>query len=238
MTNTPKFGRLYGIGVGPGDVDLLTVKAYRLLQNVPVIGVPKRNARAQSYAYSIVKGLTRPNQEILELIFPMTKDVDLLQSHWESAADAIFQRLLLGKDVAFITEGDPFLYSTFTYLFNLFREKYPDVSIDVVPGISSINGAAASAMLPLVYGDRQLAITPATCGIQKLRDTLEGFDTVVLLKVNSVFDDVFELLDELNLVDKSVFVSRCTSPDEMIVHDIRKLRGRKLDYLSLLIIRK
>lgn len=238
MTDSSKFGRFYGVGVGPGDVNLLTVKAYRLLQTVPVVGIPKRSKKARSYAYSIVKSLIKPEQEILELIFPMTKDLKLLQSHWKLAADAIYQRLLLRKDVAFITEGDPFLYSTFIYLLNMFEEKYPDVSIEVVPGISSVNGAAASAMLPLVSGDQMLAITPATCGVQKLRNTLQRFDTVVLLKPTAAFDEVFELLDELNLMDNAVFVSRCASSSETIIRNIRKLRGQKLDYLSLLIIRK
>lgn len=234
-----QWGRFYGVGVGPGDLELLTIKAHRLLTHVPVIGVPRSRPNATSHAFSTIQDLIDPDQqEILYLLFPMKRAFDELQSHWETAVDEIAARLAKGKDVAFITIGDPFLYSTFIYLYREMRKRYPDVEIEVVPGITSINAASAAALMPLVDGDERLAIVPATYEGEKLRQILLEFDTVVLLKVNSVFDQVLDILEEFDLTDQAVFVSRCTSSEETIVRDIRSLRGQKLHYLSLLIVRK
>ena len=235
----PNSGRLYGIGVGPGDPELLTVKAARLLRQVPVIVVPQKTSHDHSYAYSIVAGLVdEARQEVLRLVFPMKKDLDQLRSYWLDAVESISRRLAEGKDCAFLTEGDPFLYGTFIYLYEMLRERHPEVQVEVVPGVSSINAAAAQAAIPLVSGDDRLAVLPATYGGPELRETLRQFDTVVLLKVHSVFDRVLDVLEELGLVDDAVYVKRCTTPEAEVVRDIRRLRGQKLDYLSLLIVRK
>jgi precorrin-2/cobalt-factor-2 C20-methyltransferase len=112
------------------------------------------------------------------------------------------------------------------------------VNIEVIPGISSINAAAASALLPLASGEQRLAILPATYEGNALQETLENFNTVVMLKVNTVFDRILDILEEMQLTDKCVYVKRCTTGEEKIVRDVRKLRGQELDYLSLLIMRR
>lgn len=232
-------GRFYGVGVGPGDPELLTLRALKVLRRVPVVCVPKRSPDADSYAYSIVRGiLDAQRQEIVELVFPMRKDLSQVVAYWEQNLAAIVRRLEGGQDCAFITEGDPFLYSTFIYMYDILRQRHPQVRIEVIPGVSSFTAAAARAGLPLVNGDERLAVLPATCESQKLKDALREFDAVVLMKVNSVFDRVLDLLEELNLTDKAVYIKKGTAADEEIVRDIRQLRGRKLEYLSLLIVRK
>ncbi|MBI4318258.1 MAG: precorrin-2 C(20)-methyltransferase [Chloroflexi bacterium] len=235
----PRLGRLFGVGVGPGDPELLTIKAARILREVPVVVVPRKTSRDESYAYSIVANIVdHSRQEVLPLVFPMKKDLGELRLHWRQACDAIYLRLLEGKDCAFLTEGDPLLYGTFIYVYHMLRDQRPQIDVEIVPGVSSINAAAARAALPLVSGDERLAVLPASYEGGKLREALQKFDTVVLVKLRDVFDEVLNLLEEMQLVNNAVYVKKCTATDEEIVRDIRTLRGQRLDYLSLLIVRK
>ncbi|HEX9873230.1 MAG TPA: precorrin-2 C(20)-methyltransferase [Deferrimonas sp.] len=231
--------RLYAIGVGPGDPELLTLKAVRILSSVPVICAPTGTAEAASYALSIVEPhIDRSRQQVLSQVFPMRRDQEGLDPFWQEAALEVAGHIRSGRDVAFITIGDPFLYSTFLYLYRIFREKYPEIPIEVVPGISSINAAAAASGVPLGISADRIAILPATYEEQELRTTLEAFDTVILMKVHRVFDRVFGLLQELGLEKKGVFIRRVGSAEEEVVFDLASLVGQKLDYLSLLIVRK
>ena len=126
----------------PGDPELLTRKAERILRAVPVICAPTANPADSSYALSIVEPfIDRDRQEVIVQVFPMRKDQAGLAEFWEAAAVEVAEKVRQGKDVAFITIGDPFLYSTFLYIYRIFRERYPDIAIEVVPGISSINAA-------------------------------------------------------------------------------------------------
>jgi precorrin-2/cobalt-factor-2 C20-methyltransferase len=231
--------KIYAVGVGPGDPELLTRKAERILREVPVICAPTANPVDSSYALSIVEQfLDRSRQEVIVQVFPMRKDQTGLAEFWETAAAEVAERVRQGNDVAFITIGDPFLYSTFLYLYRIFRERYPDIPVEVVPGISSITAAAVAAGLPLGLASERIAIIPAAFAEENLRQTLSDFDTVVLMKVSRVFDGIYSLLRELGLEHKAVFVSRVGAPEEEVVFDLETLVGQKLDYLSLLIVKK
>ena len=231
-------GRLYGVGVGPGDPELVSLKAQRILSQVQVIFVPRKDAEYESYAYSIISDLPgSPTQNVVYLVFPMQKGT--LEPYWESAAEEIWQHLAQGEDCAFVTEGDPLLYGTFAYILSIFQERYPEVTVEVIPGISSINAASARALFSLASAYERVAIIPATYYEEEaLRETLKNFDTVVLLKINTVFDKILNVLEEMKLVDRCTYIRRCTTKDEEIVKDIRKLKGKKLDYFSLLIVRR
>ena len=232
-------GTFYGIGIGPGDPELLTVKAQRLLRQVPVLCVPKSREEGESYALGIISDLTDARrQRLVELVFPMTKDRQRLGGHWSKALDQVVAPLREGLDVAFVTEGDPSIYSTFLHLHRLIRERFPEIRVEIVPGVSSINASAAAAGVPLVDGAERLAVLPATYEGERLVDVLRDFDTVVLLKVNRVFDRVLAALETLGLVDRAVYVSRCGSAEQEIVRDVRGLQGKELEYLSLMIVRK
>lgn len=242
MTTQPatrQAGTLYGVGVGPGDPDLITLKAQRILRLVPVLCVPKGKEDAASYVRGFISEMLDPGrQEVIELVFPMTKDRTVLERYWDSAVERVVAVLREGRDVAFVTEGDPSIYSTFMHLHALVRERYPDIAVMVIPGVSSINASAALAGLPLVDGSERLAVVPATYEGEQLEQVLASFDTVVLLKVNRVFDRVLGLLEQLGLADRATYVKRCGAPDQEIVRDVRSLRGQDLDYLSLLIVKK
>lgn len=234
-----KTGKLYGIGVGPGDPELLTLKAVRVLRETDVIAIPKSKEESDSIALSIVKGaVDLAKKEILELMFPMTKDKEVLRKAREEAAVAICDRLKAGKDVACITLGDPMFYSTFSYLIPLVGERLPEIKIEIVPGISSVMASAAVTVTPLTEADERLAVIPATYESDKIRHILETFDTVVLMKVNRVFDKVIGLLEELGLKENAVFIERCGGENQRVVSNLDSLKGEKLDYLSMVIVRK
>jgi precorrin-2/cobalt-factor-2 C20-methyltransferase len=242
-------GTLYGIGVGPGAPDLLTLRAERILKQCPVICLPASTGR-RSYAGTIIEThIDRSWQEIVAVKFPM-------RNVWEQALPArneavmtLLSYLQSGRDVAFVTEGDPLLYSTFGYMLDAVRQSNPEIHIEVIPGITSITAAAAAAQLPLTSWDERLAVLPAFHVLEQnaergtdtespLRSIFQLFDTVVLLKVNKIFDPLLDLLEELDLVQSAVFVRRCSTDQEEVIFDIQCLRGQTLDYFSLLIVRK
>lgn len=157
------FGTLYGLGVGPGDPELITVKAFRVIQESPVIAYPRKRKGSKSYAQRIVDVYIRPGEkDMLGLVFPMTKDQEILDREWNKAVELVYEKLQEGKDVAFVTEGDPLLYSTFIHMMKLMQELHPEIEIKTVPGISSFNGSASRLGIALADGDDHVAIIPAT----------------------------------------------------------------------------
>ena len=238
MTSTAQTGKLYGVGVGPGDPELLTVKAQRVLQSVPVIWVPQAGISAESYAYSIVKGIIdEDRQEVVRAKFP-TNDEDAALDVWRGAARDLAVHLEAGRDVAFITEGDPMLYSTFAYVLETIQEEYPHLAVEVIPGVSSVMAAAASAAAPLVHHGQRLAILPAVYGIDDLREAIALYDTIVLMKVNRTLLDALANLERLGLSGRTIYVRRATTERERVVRNIQELSTEDLDYFSLLIIRR
>ncbi len=232
-------GKVFAVGVGPGDPELLTRKAERVIREAAVIVAPSAGGDDASYALSIVQQFLDPKrQEIVVHTFPMTRDQEVLNPLRLQAARDIAGHAAAGRDVAFITIGDPLLYSTFQPIFRILGEEFPHIAVEFVPGISSISAAASAASLPLALADESVAILPATTDEAKILKTLMEFDTVVLLKISRAFDRVYEMLLRLKLDDKAVFVRRVGSADEEVIFDMRSLVGKKLDYLSLLIVKK
>ena len=249
-------GKFTVVGVGPGDPELLTFKAARILREVQCIFVPKGREEGASLALSIVqKALAIDNKEIVELHFPMQKTrnskvsgvrseennavntTEELKAKWNAAVDSILERLEAGLDAAFITIGDPGIYSTFFYLYERLIGRMPSIRIEIVPGISSINASAARAGISLGLGDEKIAVLPANYP-DSLEETLERFDTVVLMKVNKAFDAIKKALDGKRLAEKAVFVSRAGMEDERVIRNIRDVREEDLNYFSLVIVRK
>jgi precorrin-2/cobalt-factor-2 C20-methyltransferase len=240
MTTTAvKIGTLYGIGVGPGDPELITVKAFRLIKECPVIAYPKKRMGGKSYALEIVELYTDPREkEMLGLVFPMTKDKATLEREWNKTVAMCWEHLKEGRDVAFVTEGDPNLYSTFIHMARLMQELYPEVPIRSVPGISSVLGAAARLGLPLADGDEQVAIVPANEDRAAMTKAILDHDAIIFIKVAKVLDMMIEILEELDLVDKASVVTKVTSPHELIWRNIRELKGQELEYLTLMAVKK
>jgi precorrin-2/cobalt-factor-2 C20-methyltransferase len=230
-------GKFYGVGLGPGDPKLLTLKAKEILEKVDVIFVPKADREGNSNARSIVEAATAGPWNFVELIFPMTKNEKILSSYWGKAASRITEEVRIGKTVAFVTMGDPFIYSTYIYVLKTLCQNFPDIEAETIPGISAFNAAASLAQIPLVEGKERLAILPVTDDLRPLREALREFDTVVLMKVGSKLERVVRLLDELNLLKNAVLVSHAGCPNEYIERDLSILSGKELGYLSVIIVR-
>jgi len=236
--SNPVYGRFYGVGVGPGDPELLTLKALRILQEVPLICTPRSVTSAESYAFDIVRGfLDEQQQEIIRIPFPVDNEAGAAEV-WRNAADTIGGHLSQGKDVAFITEGDPMLYSTFSYVLDSITSGYPDVTVEIIPGVSSVMAAAASAGVPLVTHGQRLVILPAVYGIDDLSEAIASYDTIVLMKVNRTLLQALANLEKLGLAGKGIYVRRASTAREEVVRDLSKLSEEDLDYFSLLIIKR
>jgi precorrin-2/cobalt-factor-2 C20-methyltransferase len=230
-------GKFYGIGVGPGAVDLLTVRAANILKTVDVLCIPRSSAEKSSVALTVAKsyiGLA----EIIEIATPMTRDAAILDASWQTGAEAIAERLQQGQNVAFITIGDSMLYSTYTYLMKKLQALVPEVEIVSVPGITSYSASAAHLNLPLAEGNEKLVVIPALDDPQDLKAILRLFPNVILMKVASNLPAMVEVLAELGLLDKAIYISKLGYPDQFITRDLRSLQQKKLDYLSLIIVKQ
>lgn len=239
MAENKIHGTIYAVGVGPGDPELITRKAERLIREADVICAPTGRGDAASYALSIAEHLIdRNRQQIMTQVFPMRKVQLGLDEFWEQSAAEVAAHVREGRNVVFITIGDPLLYSTFLYLYRIFNSVYPEISIEIVPGISSINAAAAAAGMPLGMAGERIAILPAVYEDEELRHTFRDFDTIILLKIHKSFDRIFTLLKEMSLDRSGVFIRRVGTKLEEVVFDLNTLVGRDLDYLSMLIVHK
>lgn len=226
-------GTLYGVGVGPGAPDLITLRAAQVIEGADVIAVPVARRGEASYALTIARGLVSAEQEVIELHFPMVRDVAHRINHRREAAAQVAERLAVGRSVAFLTEGDPLLHSTFGYVLAHLPEGLP---VEVVPGVSSITAAAALTGEPLVKGEERLAVLPATFeNVATLDELFAEFDTVVLMKVHRVLGEVFDALDRLGLTEQSWLVERASHPAGRVLRGAA-IRGSDPHYLSLLIV--
>ncbi len=230
-------GKFYGIGIGPGDPKLLTIKAKEILENVSAIFVPKADKDANSYARSIIEESGINKNKIVELTFPMTKNMGTLKSHWKEAIRTIEKEIKEGRDSAFITIGDPMLYSTYIYILEIIKKDFPLIKTETIPGISAFSAAASRVEIPLVIQDETLAIIPVREDLKGIREALKNFNTVVLMKIGAKIDLVIELLKELNLIDNSILISHVGQNNEKIIYDLKTIKDKKLGYLSVIIVK-
>lgn len=231
-------GKFYGIGVGPGDPELLTIKALRALERVDVLCVPRSAADKDSLALSVVvKNLTK-EYLIVDLDFPMSKDPEVLKASWDRAGQAVSGLLLEGRQAAFITIGDPMFYSTYGYLLRYIKEHHPQLEVETIPGVTSFSACSSYHGEPLVEGEETLAVVPAAYNMEKLRKALQDFDNIVVMKVNRRLPELTSLLKEQGLLGKAVYFNRCGYTDEFFTVDLESLPERGLDYMSLVIVRK
>jgi precorrin-2/cobalt-factor-2 C20-methyltransferase len=231
-------GTLYGIGVGPGDPEWLTVKGARILGVCRQIYVPKSAVAADSVALEIARRYLRPDAVVSELPFPMTSDAETLRSSWRQAAAEVARTLARGEDCCFLTLGDALLYSTYIYLIRELRAICPEARIVTVPGITAFSAAAALTNFPVGQRKQPVTIVPASDDLGQLAAALDRGGTVVLMKVGPRLQRVLDELESRGLLGRAVFVSRAGMPDERVETDLRRLRGaaEETGYLSILII--
>jgi precorrin-2/cobalt-factor-2 C20-methyltransferase len=234
---TLKTGTLYGIGVGPGDPELITLKALKILEQTPHIFAATSSKNSYSLALNIVQSHLKGAQ-VEPLSFPMSREKAVLQEAWEKNARRVLEVLATGSDAAFITLGDPLTYSTFGYLLKAIKRLDPAVRVITIPGITSYQAAAALTQTPLGEGEDSFLVVSGARGAAKLRETVDKTDTVVLLKTYRHANDILAALEELGLTDRSVCISRCGLDGETVVEDVRALKGQPLPYFSMIIVRK
>lgn len=231
-----KIGTLYGISVGPGDPELITLKGLRLLQQVPVVAFPAGVQGKPGIALQIIAQWLSPNQVQLALDFPYVQDLAVLEVAWQAAAQQVWQYLKLGQNVAFSCEGDVSFYSTFTYLAQTLQHLHPEALISIVPGVCSPMAATAALGIPLTIRQERLVVLPALYSVGELETVLDWADVVVLMKVSSVYEQVWQVLQRRGLLDKSWVVERATLPEMVIYADLGDRPTLKLPYFSLLIV--
>lgn len=229
-------GIFYGIGVGPGDPELLTVKAIHAIEKVDVLIAPKTEKKDGSVALSIAKPYLKKDVEIVYQVFPMVKGfAENNTAAWEENKREILELLKAGKNVAFLTLGDPMFYSTYIYVYRLLEHE--DITIETIPGVPAFAAIASLVGQPIVEGDDILAIIPATAALEKVNNALKVADNAVLMKVYKNHTEIIDMLSANNMADEAVLVSRAGLDDERIVRDVVKNKEEKLNYLSTILTR-
>jgi precorrin-2/cobalt-factor-2 C20-methyltransferase len=231
------FGKLIGASLGPGDPELITRRAWAALQSGARWLYPVKKAEESSYALSIVErgGIAVPGDAV-ELVFPMTRDAEILAKAWSRAAVQTVELLADGRDLVFLVEGDASTFATFGHLARVVRELVPEVEVETIPGVSSFAAAAATTGVTLAEEDETFAIIPAAYGVEVIDHLLDEFDTLALLKVKPLVDEVIDLLERRELLSTSVFIEKVGSPEERVIRDVASLKGEKVNYLSLMLV--
>ena len=198
---------LVGIGVGPGDPELLTVKAVNAIQSADVIMCPASKEDRPSIALSVVNSIIDESkkQEIMKLIFPMTKDKDILEAHWKENSKIMAEKVLSGKNVVYLTVGDPYLYSTWIYMHREITQNHPDMKISVIPGIVSMFTFASKVGISIAEGAEKVSIIPSCYDLSSVKEIAKNSEVLVFLKDGRYFDQVIELLKESGFPDNSIF---------------------------------
>lgn len=229
-------GVFFGIGVGPGDPELLTVKAIRAIEQVDVLIAPKTEKKDGSVALSIAKPYLKQDVEIVYQVFPMVKGFAEDTAAWDANKAEILSLLQAGKNVAFLTLGDPMFYSTYIYIYRLLETE--DVEIRTIPGIPAFAAIASQVGRPVVEGDDVLAVIPATASPDKIQRALAAADNVVLMKVYKNFSDIAHQLAAHGMAKQAVLVSRAGLEGEVVLDDIMAHAEDKLNYLSTILTRR
>ncbi len=198
---------LIGIGVGPGDPELLTVKAVKAIHDADIIMCPASKEDRPSIALSVVDPIIdkSKNQEIVKLIFPMTKDKDVLEETWKKNAKIMAETVQSGKNVVYLTVGDPFLYSTWIYMHKDLTEKYPEMNISVIPGIVSMFTFASKVGVSIAEGAEKVAIIPSCYDLSSVKEIAKNSESMIFLKDGRYFDQVIDVLKESGFPDDSIF---------------------------------
>ncbi len=206
-------GTLYGVGLGPGAPDLITLRAARLIAGAAVIAYPTL-AGSASFARAIAAGLIPAGVQEIVIDVPMNTDREPAQAAYDTAAAAIAAALDADRDVICLCEGDPFFYGSFMYLFARLSARY---RVEVVPGVTSITACAARAGMPLAARNERLTVLPGPLPEAELRDRIAGAESVAIMKVGRHLPKIRGVIDALGLTDRAVYVERATLPDEVVL---------------------
>jgi precorrin-2/cobalt-factor-2 C20-methyltransferase len=233
-----KAGTLYGIGVGPGDPDLITIKAAKILSRVKTVFAAASTKNHHSLAVNIARRHIPQDTAVKMLRFPMTRDKNETRTAWRANARIIIEELEKGDDAAFLTLGDSLTYSTYGYIARCVQQIAPHIVIHTVPGITSYQAAAARLNTPLVEGEESLMVVSGATGGDRLRELTAKPENIVFLKAYRNVKDIKGALEEIGMYASCVGVKNCGHPDEEIVADMEELSRRTPDYWTLIIAKQ
>ncbi|WP_101065572.1 precorrin-2 C(20)-methyltransferase [Roseovarius salinarum] len=225
-------GILYGVGLGPGDPELLTLRAHRLIREAAVVAYPSL-AGGESFARAIVAGVIPPTAREIVLEVPMTTERAPAQAAYDDGAARIEAELDAGRDVVCLCEGDPFFYGSFMYLFARLRRAH---AVEVVPGVTSVTACAARAGMPLAARNERLTVLPGPLPEDELRARIAGAESLAIMKVGRHLPKIRGVIDALGLTDSAVYVERASLESEVI----RPLAEapRAAPYFSMILLTK
>lgn len=228
--------KFYGIGTGPGDSALVTVKAVDTLRNLDILYTPESKKGGDSLALSIVKKYLPENLEIKPRHFPMNFNGTEKVQVWNRVSNEIVEDVKNGKDVGFVTLGDPMIYSTYVYVMERLME---DIEVETIPGISSFSNIASNQNFPLVMDTDPLMVIPCTMEEEKIDEALEKYDCFVLMKVYKKINMILEKLEKHNLIDHAILVSNSSQEKEEVFTNLRDANiDEKISYFSTILVNK
>jgi precorrin-2/cobalt-factor-2 C20-methyltransferase len=229
-------GVFYGVGVGPGDPELLTIKAVKVIREADVIIAPRTEKKEDSTSLTIARACLNEDVTIVRMVFPMVFNLEVLSEAWKKNRKIILEFLAAGKKVVFLTLGDPMFYSTYIHIFHLLENcGYP---IETIPGVPAFCAIGSKLGYPLAEGNDILSVVPATVSEEKMDQVLMMTDNVVLMKVYKNCRQVVEKLKRHGLADHAVMMSRCGLDDERVVRDVKDIGDQKINYLSTILARR
>lgn len=239
MTATVHLGTLHGVGVGPGDPELVTVRAARLIGSAPVLAYFAKKGR-RGHARTIVEPYVRPDTEELPLHYPLTTEMSFADplyvrevgGFYVEAAEALAAHLAAGRDVVLIAEGDPLFYGSFMHLYVRLKDRFP---VRITPGVTGFSGCASAAGLPMTWGDDVLAVLPGTLSEDDLVARLEGSDAAVIMKLGSNFPKVRRAIVRAGLVHRAIYIERGSMDGEVVLPLTDKTDDAS-PYFSLILI--
>lgn len=228
--------KFYGIGTGPGDSSLVTIKAVNTLKKIDILYTPEAKKGGDSLALSIVKEYVPDNVEIKPRHFPMSNHgADKIEA-WEEVSKEIVNDVKNGKDVGFITLGDPMIYSTYVYVMERIMDQ---VEVETIPGISSFSHIASSQNFPLVMDTDPLVVIPCTMEEQKIDEALEKYDCIVLMKIYKRINLILDKLKKHNLIDYAILVNNSSQEREEVFTNLREEKiDEKISYFSTILVNK
>ncbi len=226
-------GTLYGIGVGPGDPELLTLKAHRILTGAGVVAYPAPDS-GESFARAIVAPYLRAEQIELPIVVPMRVERFPAKTVYDQAATEITSHLESGRDVVVLCEGDPFFYGSFMYLYERLAGRFP---CEVVPGISSLMASSAVLGRPLAARNDVLTIVPAPLEDNEIRKQLVSSDAIAFIKVGRHFSRVRQLIEDAGLLNQAAYLERVTLPNQKLM-PLADVGAETAPYFSIILIYK
>ena len=236
MRKEKKMAKFYGIGTGPGDSSLLTLKAVEILHKIDILYTPKSSKEEGSLAHQIAAPHLKRDLEIKARHFPMTFNEEEKLKAWEEVANEIAEDVKSGKEVGFVTLGDPMIYSTYVYIMERLIGK---IEVETVPGISSFSNIASHQNFPLVMDREPLIVLPCTAEEEKIDYALANYSSIVLMKVYRNFDKIIEKIDAAGLIEHAILVSNSSLENEEVFYNLHEAGLKeKISYFSTILINK